>query len=105
MDAVASRIQGPFGLGPRARLCDNALSPRKRCRMRRLTMLLAGTICGALVGAVTALLLAPYSGQELRDRMELRARQIQDEVREAYETRRAQLEAELEALRAPRAPG
>jgi gas vesicle protein len=73
--------------------------------MRRLTMLLAGTICGALVGAVTALLLAPYSGQELRDRMEERARQIQDEVREAYETRRAQLEAELEALRAPRTPG
>ncbi|HLB64588.1 MAG TPA: YtxH domain-containing protein [Anaerolineales bacterium] len=73
--------------------------------MRRLTMLLAGTICGALVGAVTALLLAPYSGQELRDRMELRARQIQGEVREAYETRRAQLEAELEALRAPRTPG
>ena len=73
--------------------------------MRRLTMLLAGTICGALVGAVTALLLAPYSGQELRDRMELRARQIQGEVREAYETRRAQLEAELEALLAPRTPG
>jgi gas vesicle protein len=73
--------------------------------MRRLTMLLAGTMCGALVGAVVALLLAPYSGQELRDRVEQRARMIQDEVREAYETRRAQLEAELEALRAPRAPG
>jgi gas vesicle protein len=71
--------------------------------MRRLTMLLAGTLCGALVGAVTALLLAPYSGQELRDRMGDRARLIQDEVREAYETRRAQLEAELEALRSPRA--
>ncbi len=73
--------------------------------MRRLTMLLAGTICGALVGAVTALLVAPYSGQELRDRMELRARQIQDEIREAYDTRRAQLEQELEALRTPRASG
>ena len=71
--------------------------------MRRLTMLLAGTLCGALVGAVTALLLAPYSGQELRDRMGDRARLIQDEVREAYETRRAQLEAELEALRSPQA--
>jgi gas vesicle protein len=73
--------------------------------MRRLTMLLAGTLCGALVGAVTALLLAPYSGQELRDRMGDRARLIQDEVREAYETRRAQLEAELEALRSPQAQG
>jgi hypothetical protein len=37
--------------------------------------------------------------------MEQRARLIQDEVREAYETRRAQLEAELEALRAPRTSG
>lgn len=70
--------------------------------MRRLTMLLAGTVCGALVGAVTALLLAPYSGQELRDQMSQRAQAIRDDVREAYDSRRAQLEAELEALRAPR---
>jgi gas vesicle protein len=57
------------------------------------------------VGAVTALLLAPSSGLELRERVGERARRIQDEVREAYETRRAQLEAELEALRAPQSQG
>ncbi len=73
--------------------------------MRRLTMLLAGSLCGALVGAVTALLLAPSSGLELRERVGERARRIQDEVREAYETRRAQLEAELEALRSPQSQG
>lgn len=73
--------------------------------MRRLTMLLAGSLCGALVGAVAALLLAPSSGLELRERMTERARRIQDEVREAYETRRAQLEAELATLRSPQSQG
>jgi gas vesicle protein len=68
-------------------------------------MLLAGTVCGALVGAIAALLLAPYSGQELRDQMSQRARHVRDDIREAYDSRRAQLEAELEALRAPRTPG
>jgi gas vesicle protein len=68
-------------------------------------MLLAGTVCGALVGAIAALLLAPYSGQELRGQMSQRARAIRDDVREAYDSRRAQLEAELEALRAPRTSG
>jgi gas vesicle protein len=68
-------------------------------------MLLAGSLCGALVGAVAALLLAPSSGLELRERMTERARRIQDEVREAYETRRAQLEAELATLRSPQSQG
>jgi len=73
--------------------------------MRRLTMLLAGSLCGALVGAVAALLLAPSSGLELRERMTERARRVQDDVREAYETRRAQLEAELATLRSPQSQG
>jgi gas vesicle protein len=68
-------------------------------------MLLAGSLCGALVGAVAALLLAPSSGLELRERMTERARRVQDEVREAYETRRAQLEAELASLRSPQPKG
>jgi gas vesicle protein len=68
-------------------------------------MLLAGSLCGALVGAVAALLLAPSSGLELRERVTERARRIQDEVREAYEARRAQLEAELATLRSPQSQG
>ena len=70
--------------------------------MRRLMMWLAGSMCGALVGAVTALLLAPASGEELRGRVRQRVQTIQDDVRQAYETRRTQLEAELAALRSPR---
>lgn len=67
--------------------------------MRRLSMFFAGTICGAAVGAIAALLLAPTSGQELRDQAMDRAVSIRDEIIEAYETRTAQLEAELEGLR------
>jgi gas vesicle protein len=67
--------------------------------MRRFMTFLAGTICGALVGAVTALLLAPYAGEELRSRALERIEVFRDEIREAYATRTAQMEAELEALR------
>ena len=67
--------------------------------MRRFTTFLAGTLCGALVGAVTALLLAPYAGEELRMRVRERIDTFRDEVREAYATRTAQLEAELASLR------
>ena len=67
--------------------------------MRRFTTFLAGTLCGALVGAVTALLLAPYAGEELRIRARERIDAFRDEVREAYATRTAQLEAELANLR------
>ncbi|HEY45181.1 MAG: hypothetical protein AMJ88_16420 [Anaerolineae bacterium SM23_ 63] len=71
--------------------------------MRRFTTFIAGAFCGALVGAVTALLLAPYAGEELRARTRDRIDTFRDEVREAYATRVAQLEAELAALRS-RAP-
>jgi gas vesicle protein len=67
--------------------------------MRRLSNFLAGAFCGALVGAVTALLLAPYSGDELRSRARERARTFRDEVQEAYSARVAQLEGELDSLR------
>jgi len=71
--------------------------------MRRFTNFLTGVIFGALVGAVTALLLAPTSGEELRSRARERFDDLTDDVREAYNARVAQLEAELEQLRSPRA--
>ncbi len=69
--------------------------------MRRFMNFLAGAMCGALVGAVTALLLAPSSGEVLQQRLRERTMSLRDEIREAYEARMAQLEAELEALRKP----
>jgi gas vesicle protein len=69
--------------------------------MRRFMNFLAGAMCGALVGAVTALLMAPSSGEVLQQRLRDRTMSLRDEIREAYETRMAQLEEELESLRKP----
>ena len=67
--------------------------------MRRFMNFLAGALCGALVGAVTALLLAPTSGEELQTRISDQMKSMSDEIRAAYENRVAQLEAELSSLR------
>ncbi len=67
--------------------------------MRRFFSFLAGTLTGALVGAAVALLFAPSSGAELQSRARERITSLRDEVREAYDARVAQLEAELESLR------
>ena len=71
--------------------------------MRRFTSYLAGSLCGALLGAVLALLLTPYSGDDLRQLTWDKLGGFRDDVREAYASRREQLEAELESLRKPRA--
>ncbi len=70
--------------------------------MRRFMSFLTGAMIGALVGSLTAILLAPVSGEELRARARDRAASFRDEIREAYEARVAQLEAEIEALRQPK---
>jgi gas vesicle protein len=67
--------------------------------MRRFFNFVAGAFCGALVGSVAALLLAPESGEQLRRRAAEQFESLQREMNDAYAARRAQLEAELEALR------
>ncbi len=71
--------------------------------MRRFFSFIAGATCGALVGSVVALLLAPSSGDEIRLRFRDRVTAIGEELREAYDARVAQLEDELERLRSPQA--
>jgi hypothetical protein len=79
------------------KLCDNAICGR--CEMRRLLNFAAGAICGAAIGAAVGLLLAPMAGDELRNTATERILAFRDEIQKAYETRRIQLEAELETLR------
>jgi gas vesicle protein len=67
--------------------------------MSRFMSFIAGVISGALVGSVTALLLAPTSGEELRQQSMERADAFRSDVQMAYEARVAQLEAELARLR------
>ena len=60
---------------------------------------------GGLLGAVAALLMSPSSGEELRARIQSEAQRVQDEVNKAAMERRAELEKQLNQMRAPRPPG
>ena len=70
--------------------------------MQRVLNFLSGAMLGGVVGAAIAILLAPTSGVELREQMQERANQLQLEVKQASETRRAELEQQLALLRAPK---
>ncbi len=70
--------------------------------MKSVIGFIAGAFCGAVVGSVTALLLAPTSGRELQTEARQRFEKLVEQARLAAEARRAQLQAQLEALKAPR---
>lgn len=67
--------------------------------MRKFIGFLAGLLCGALVGAVLGILLAPYGGAELRERIRSWVQVLIEKGREAAAARRAELEAQLEAFK------
>ena len=69
--------------------------------MRRFSNFIMGAFLGGLVGAVAALLLTPASGEDLQTRAREKLASLRDEVKDAYASRKSQLEAELEALRQP----
>jgi len=66
--------------------------------MNRILAFAAGALCGALVGAVVALLLTPLSGAELQEQARTRFDQIVEEGRKAADQRRAELERQLRQL-------
>jgi gas vesicle protein len=63
-----------------------------------------GVLVGGLVGAISALLLTPSSGPQLRGALRDRGQALIDEVRVAADSRRIELRERLETLRAPRLP-
>jgi len=67
--------------------------------MRKGFSFLAGLLAGAVVGVAAAMLLAPYSGTELQERMRTRAQGLIEEGKRAAAARRAELEAQLEAFK------
>ncbi len=69
--------------------------------MRRLVGFIAGAMCGEVVGAVAALLLAPAPGVELRQNVRARLDEMLAEGRQAAADRRTELEAQLAALKRP----
>jgi hypothetical protein len=70
--------------------------------MNKFINFVAGATLGALVGATTALLLAPISGEEFQMQIKDQVEQIQLEVKTAASERRAELEEQLSTLREPR---
>ncbi len=60
-----------------------------------------GFFLGGLIGAAAALLLAPETGDELRQQVRSEINRITNEVQSAAGTRRAELEEQLAALRSP----
>ena len=67
--------------------------------MNKLFSFLAGSICGALVGAVTALLLTPASGQQLRNDAEARWNLAMQEAQRAMAEKQQELDAQFEEMK------
>jgi gas vesicle protein len=73
--------------------------------MRQIMGFFVGIFIGWLVGATIALLLAPQTGESLRGEINSRSTGFVDEIKSAVDSRRMQLERQLEAMRAPRVVG
>ena len=71
--------------------------------MRRVMSFLSGAILGGLIASALVLLLTPSSGSELRQQIADLANKTYEEVRQAGEQRRDELQLELQDLRAPKA--
>jgi gas vesicle protein len=69
--------------------------------MRRVFSFITGIFIGGLTGAIVAILLAPASGEEVREQLQERSIRLKDDIKAVAEARRAELERELTALRAP----
>jgi gas vesicle protein len=72
--------------------------------MRKAFGFVLGAAVGAFVGGTIALLFAPASGEALRGQIRDRGAAFTTEVQQAASTRRAELQARLAELRAPRKP-
>ena len=66
--------------------------------MNKILSFVAGSLCGAVVGATVALLLAPASGEELRGEMVNRWEDALNEARLAMEETRRDLQAQFEMM-------
>jgi gas vesicle protein len=69
--------------------------------MNKIMAFLTGALVGAAVGAAAALLLTPASGQELQDQTRDWVDTLVSDARRAADAKRAELEAQLNALKQP----
>ena len=66
--------------------------------MKRIFSFLAGALCGALVGGVATLLMAPVSGEDLRELAEARWQSAKNEAQLAKDERQRELEAQFDLV-------
>jgi len=66
--------------------------------MRKAIAFTFGAVLGGILGGLASLLLTPYSGKELRSTIRQQVDDIQVEIKEAGQNKRAELEAQLEVL-------
>jgi len=66
--------------------------------MRKALAFTFGAILGGVIGGLTALLLAPYSGEEFRSSIQKQIDSFQAEIKEAAQKKRTELEEHLEVL-------
>ena len=64
--------------------------------MNKMFSFMAGALCGALVGGVTALLMTPASGEQLKNDAQARWQAAVDDAREAMIETQNQLETQFE---------
>jgi len=67
--------------------------------MNKMFSFMAGAICGALIGGVTALLLTPNSGEQLRLDVRERLDTAVTEARKAMAEKQAELDAQFEQMK------
>jgi len=66
--------------------------------MKKAMAFIFGAVLGGVLGGVTALLMAPYSGKELQTVIQKEVENIQIEIKEAAQKKRAELEEHLDEL-------
>jgi gas vesicle protein len=69
--------------------------------MAKVINFFLGAVAGAVLAGVISTLLAPSSGIELQGQLKDYVQNVQDEVKKARDTRRQELELQLETLRKP----
>lgn len=67
--------------------------------MKRVFSFFTGALIGGLVGAIAALLFAPMKGTILRAKLHDYALEISDEVKQAAQVKKEELESKLISLR------
>lgn len=71
--------------------------------MKKFVSFMSGVLMGGFIGATVALLLAPYSGENLRGEIQERFGAFQADLNEAVSQRKVELEKKLDDLRQPKA--